>query len=143
MGLAITTTGAEIKIGNGASPEIFTRIPEVRIIGTVLLLPDYELEDVSSFDTALGSVDLLPTGKVTVAEFPIEVNLVIGHPIHEQLITDCRAGTLRNFKLIEPGAAANETTFGGYIKSGGGSMAPRAGLKFTFTIAPSGVGTRA
>lgn len=143
MSLATTTKGTEILIGDGATPETFTRIPEVRSISVALILPKRATEDVSSFDTPSGSRDLLPTGAVSFDDVTIEVNWVPGHPIHEALITAATTGDITNFQLVEPSGNGKTTPFGAYVSYGSGALAPRAGLKCSFSLAPTNIGTRA
>ena len=94
-GNAVSVQGTRIQRGDGATPEVFTDIPEITSFGG--LGGEAEVREVQDiYSTAKEKKLGLPdSGEFTMALFYIPTNVV-----HRALLADHKARLLRNFKLI-------------------------------------------
>jgi len=104
--IAKIANGTLLKIGDGASPEVFTTIPEV----TKLSGPSvkFDLLDVTSHDSTGFFREFIP-GLADGDNVQGEINWVPANVVHKGLRVDSYARTLRNFKVIFPPGAADDT----------------------------------
>ena len=113
MSLAIGAQGTLFKIGNGASTEVFTTIPEC----TKVVAPNvkFDLLEVTSHDSLGGFKEYLPglaDGENATADFWF----VPQNTMHQGLRTDSYAKTKRNFNMVFPGGSTGATiAFTAYI----------------------------
>lgn len=114
--MGISAFGTSIKLGDGASPEVFTTIAEVvEIGGPGLELDMIEITNHSStggWEEHVGGI--LRTGEVT-----LDINYDPAGGTHDAstgLIADMVARTLRNFQLIFPDTGTTTWTFSAYVQ---------------------------
>lgn len=94
---AVVANKTIIKIGNSATPEVFTEIPGVQSITPPtqtrpkIVVP--ALGD-AAVRTKVGQID---NGDVT-----FQFNWIPGNAVHESLYEDYYAGTIRNFRIYYP-----------------------------------------
>ncbi len=136
---AISSHGTLLKIGDGAGSETFTTIAEVKDISG----PSYELavEEVTNHDSA-GWREYIPT-LLDVGEITFDINYYSA-TTQDQLETDLRAKTKRNWKLVFPLPASGTDTraFAAYI-TGIELQAPVEGvLSMSLTLRPVGADTK-
>lgn len=100
-GLAKWAFGAQIQIGNGATPESFTTVAEVLDISGPDLTRD--TEDVTPHDAEDGYEELIATLRRT-GEVTFDVNFVPSHPTHGSgaggLIGLYESEERTNFRLV-------------------------------------------
>lgn len=107
---AITAQGVELKIGDGATTEIFTTIAEIVSFsgpgGTASII------DVTSLSSTAKEkrVGMMDEGKLT-----FEMNLNPDNVQHLALKTDRAARTLRNFKLVLTDTTPTTLAFAAYV----------------------------
>lgn len=137
---AISSHGTLLKIGDGGSPsESFTTIGEVLDISG----PSYELsiEEVTNHDSS-GWREFIPT-LLDVGEITFDINYYSA-TTQDQIETDLRAKTKRNFELVFPLPASGTDTraFAAYI-TGFEMSAPVEGvLRGSVTLRPVGADTK-
>lgn len=106
--------GAQIKIGNGASPEVFNTILGVRNLQGPA--QDTEIIDATSHSSS-GSY------REKVASFKDPGNVTFDllfdstDTYHQQLFTEYGDRTLVNFRQIMPDAGAQQFDYAGFVKS--------------------------
>lgn len=127
--------GTLLKIGNGASTEVFTTIAEVKSISG----PNMSLEtlDATHMESPSGFREILPSFKVP-GEITLECNYLPANSTHQGIITDFRNRTKRNFKLVLPDTTTTEWRFSGYITGFSISAAVDAMLAASITITVTG-----
>jgi predicted secreted protein len=104
--------GTVLKIGNGASPEVFTAIAEVQnIVG-----PGYSQAsvEVTSHDSPSFFAEFI-AGKREAGEVTIDGNYLPGNTQHTQLRTDLESGNLRNFQLVRSDTGLETVALSGYV----------------------------
>jgi hypothetical protein len=106
--------GTQLKVGNGASPEVFTLIPHIRSVEGPPLERD-ELES-TTHDTPENLRDWVP-GLLDIGLISFEFQWVPGQALHAQLISDAMTGTERNYQLVYPDAGNWTISFRGFVKS--------------------------
>lgn len=136
---AVSSHGTLLKIGDGGGSEVFTTIGEVLDISG----PSYELstEEVTNHDSS-GWREFIPT-LLDVGEITFDINYYSA-TTQDQIETDHRAKTKRNFKLVFPLPASGTDTraFSAYI-TGVEFSAPVEGvLKGSITLRPTGADTK-
>ena len=136
---AISSHGTLLKIGDGAGSEVFTTIAEVKDISG----PSYELavEEVTNHDSASWR-EYIPT-LLDVGEITFDINYYSA-TTQDQLETDMRAKTKRNWKIVFPLPASGTDTraFAAYI-TGIEMQAPVEGvLSMSLTLRPVGADTK-
>lgn len=140
---AIAGHGALLQIGDGADPENFTTIAEVRDISGPALGQD--TADVTSHDSTGGWEEhigtILRSGEVT-----FDVNYIPTDSTHDAsagLINDMENRTLRNFQLVFPDGSSTTWSFAALV-TGFEPGAPVDGeLTASVTLTPSGQPTLA
>lgn len=108
---ALLSQGMTIAAGDGASPEVFTTIPEVNSIdGPGGQANEIDVTDLSSTgrEKLLGIQD---EGDITV-----EINYLPGNTTHAQLRSDKAAGTKRNYRITFTDSPATTWTFEALVK---------------------------
>lgn len=116
MSIAKNSIGSLFQIGDGASPEVYTTIPEcIRITAPNVR---FDLHDVTSHDSTGGFREFLP-GLADGENATAEVNWVPSNAVHKSIRVDAYAKTLRNFKIVfaDNTVAPNDNTiaFTAYI----------------------------
>lgn len=140
--LTKASKGTLLKIGDGGGTEVFTTIAEVKdfkvpgeSMGTV---------EVTNHDSVAS--EFIANKVLTIKEITASLNFIGSNAQHQQLRTDMRAGTLRNFKVVlnDKTAEADRTTvsFAAIITDFDGPEAPVAGsYAASITLKPSGLST--
>ena len=114
MSIAKISNGTLLKVGDGASPEVFTTVPEVmRLTGPSVR---FDLLDVTSHDTIGFFREFIP-GLADGEKIAASVNWRPSNTVHKNLRIDAYARTLRNFKVVFPDSADNTVTAATYIES--------------------------
>lgn len=107
---ALESQGMVLKIGDGADPEVFNPIPEIKEIsgpsGSASII------DVSDLDSTAKEkrMGLMDEGQVSLT-----LNFIPTNTYHAQLRTDRAARTLRNFQLLFTDTPATTWSFAGYV----------------------------
>lgn len=98
MSQAITSKGTQMQLGNGAGTEVFTTIAEVLSISG----PGEQVAtlDATSMDST--GKEYISSALPDVTDVTFELHFLSNNVQHQQLRTDLRAGTKRNFKLLLP-----------------------------------------
>lgn len=119
--IAKISNGTLLKVGDGASPEVFTTVPEVmRLTGPSIR---FDLLDVTSHDTVGFFREYIP-GLADGEKVAASVNWRPSNTVHKNLRIDAYARTLRNFKIVFPDSADNTVTMATYIEN----QTPRADI---------------
>jgi predicted secreted protein len=143
MTQALAGFGTLLQIGNGATPETFTTIAEVRDISG----PELSLDtvDVTSHDSAGGWEEhvatILRSGEVT-----FDVNYIPTETTHDAgtgLIADMVARELRNFQLVFPDVGATTWSFAAYVTGVSPAMPVAEDLLASITLKLTGQPTLA
>jgi len=109
---AIAAFGAVLQVGDGATPENFTDIPELRdIVGPAL---SSDVADVTNHGSPAGMEEAVPT-ILRTGDVTFTVGYVPTGAVHDQLLADWKAKSLRNFKLIYADAGTTEWPFAAYV----------------------------
>jgi len=112
--IAKISNGTLLKVGDGASPEVFTTVPEVmRLTGPSVR---FDLLDVTSHDTVGFFREYIP-GLADGERVSASVNWRPNNTVHKKLRIDAYARTLRNFKVVFPDSSDNTVTMATYIES--------------------------
>ena len=108
---ALESQGMAIKRGDGASPEVFTTIPEVRSING----PDGSASEIDVSDLSSTSrefrMGLQDEGSIT-----LDMMFIPGNTVHAGLRTDRANRTLRNFQLVFTDSPATTWSFAAYVQ---------------------------
>jgi Lambda phage tail tube protein, TTP len=124
MSGAVPGPGFLLQAGDGATPENYTTVAEVRDISGPEIKVD--THDVTNQSSPGGWAEFVPTirrpGNVT---FP--VNYMPTNPTHVKMLTDCVSKTLRNWRVTENDGTTNHWSFAGYV-TGFKQTAPVAGV---------------
>ena len=115
MSDAVSSFGTLLKIGDGATPEVFTTISEVRDISGPSLAVD--TEEVTNHDSTAAWEEFVAT-IVRSGEVTFDLNYHPTESTHDAgtgLIADMVAKTLRNFQLIFTDAGTSTWTFAAFI----------------------------
>lgn len=108
----ITTQGTSLKIGDAASPEVFTAIPQiVSIDGPSASNEEIDVTNLSS--TAREFIAAIPD----YGELNCEVEWDERNTVHAGLRTKFNAGTTHNFQLVDAGSPQKTASFSGFVKS--------------------------
>ena len=119
--IAKIANGTLFKIGDGASPEVFTTIPECMRLGGPTIR--FDLLDVTSHDTTGFFREFIP-GLADGERITASVNWRPSNTVHKGIRVDSYARTLRNFKLVFPDTADNTVTASAYVEG----IAPKADI---------------
>lgn len=135
--------GTQLKIGDGGGSEVFTKIAEVTSLGEAGATQTGDI-DVTSFDST--AVEVISDALPDHGEITFGVNWVASNAQQQQLIADCEAGTLRNFRIEANDHASTPSTlvFAAIVKKHTGLNAdsPKAAYKSSVTLRVSGAMTR-
>jgi len=126
---------SQFKIGDGASPEVFSTVYEVVSFGE--LGQDNDLIEATHLQsTAKEYIGGLPDG----IEVPVVVNYKPTDTTHAALIAATVAGTAKNFKLTLPSGGGSLTfSFSGIVKGWrAGPIAPNEVVHASFTLKLTG-----
>lgn len=112
--IAKISNGTLLKVGDGASPEVYTTVPEVmRLTGPSVR---FDLLDVTSHDTVGFFREFIP-GLADGEKIAASVNWRPSNTVHKNLRIDAYARTLRNFRIVFPDSSDNTVTSATYIES--------------------------
>lgn len=132
---ATSAYGSQVLIGNGASPEVFTPIAEVRDISGPAETAD--TVEVTPHGTAPGPGykerigTLLDLGQVT-----FDVNWIGNDTSHTRLVTVLRSGLPASFQVLDPDGAGVQ--FAAFVTNIGRTL-PVAGARVrSITLQPTG-----
>lgn len=112
MSLAIGAQGTLLKVGNGASPESFTTIPEVHKLTAPSI--KFDLLDTTSHDSTSGFKEYIP-GLADGENIGFSFWFVPSNSVHQGVRDDSLAKTLRNFEVIFPDASDNTMDQAAYV----------------------------
>jgi predicted secreted protein len=120
--IAKLANGTLLKVGDGASSEVFTTVPEVyRLRGPSTR---FDILDVSSHDTVGLYREFIPgmaDGDVVAAELHWRPS----NAVHVALRVAADAGTLRNIRMVFPDTSLNTVNLSTFINQG---IAPEANV---------------
>lgn len=112
--IAKIANGTLLKIGDGASPEAFTTVPEVtRLSGPSIR---FDLLDVTSHDTVGFFREYIP-GLADGDKIAATINWRPSNTIHKNIRIDSYARTSRNFKVVFPDTSDNTVACSTYVES--------------------------
>jgi predicted secreted protein len=112
--IAKISNGTLLKIGDGASPENFTTIPEVmRLSGPSVR---FDLLDVTSHDTVGFFREWIP-GLADGERVSATINWRPSNTIHKSVRVDAYARTNRNIRIVFPDSTDNTVTCSTYIEN--------------------------
>lgn len=140
---AISSFGTLLKIGDGASPEVFTTIAEVKDITGPELSVD--TEDVTSHGSTGGWEEVIPT-ILRSGSVNFDLNFVPTNATHSYtagLLHDMVNKTLRNFQLVLPDTGATTWAFSAYVTKFPPAMPVKGALKASVSLKISGQPTLA
>lgn len=103
--------GTQLKVGDGATPEVFTLIDEVKdMTGPTITLPEV---DVSNMDS---TADEYIGGLPNSGAIQFSVNFNPTNSRHTQLMSDSTSGTKRNYQVRYPQFSPAKTfSFAGIV----------------------------
>jgi len=130
---AVLSAGSKIGIGDGASPEVFNKIPEVLSMTT----PETSRPtvDVTSLDsTAKEYISGLKDG----GSIELSGNWVASNTYHQLLKTNASAGTAATFLITLPTSPVTAVEFTGTPEAFGFSVEPDSQITFSATLKVSG-----
>jgi hypothetical protein len=128
---AILGAGTLLKRGDGATPEVFTPIAEVKDISGPHLTRDFE--DVTHQSSPGGYTESLPKLK-SGGELQFDLHFLPADPTQSAtagLIADYDTGAKRNFKLVYPFTPNVTASFAAYVQS----FDPKAPVNAAITAA--------
>lgn len=114
---AISSFGTLLKIGDGATPEVFTTIAEVRDISGIDL--ELDTEEVTSHSSTDGWVEKIGT-LLSMGPIKFGINWVptgATHSFTTGLVKDMVNRTRRNFQLVLPNIGATTWAFSAFVKA--------------------------
>ncbi|MBA2627186.1 MAG: hypothetical protein H0U85_04185 [Gemmatimonadales bacterium] len=132
--------GTLLKRGNGATPEVFTTIAEVKSITPPQA--DADDVDVTHMESPGRSREFIQ-GLTNPGEASFEVNWIPDDPTQDHLtglLADQQAGTVRNWQIVLP-AGLLTWGFRGYVKKFNPDIPTDKELKASVTIKVSGAST--
>lgn len=92
--------GTKLKVGDGASPEVFVTIPECGDIDAFDAIT-LDTQEVTNHDSPGNQKEYI-AGLVDVDEISTTVNFIPGNTIHQQLREDAVGRVTRNWQLVTP-----------------------------------------
>jgi len=110
--MAFWAKGTKLQRGDGASPEVFTTIPEIRDITFPPLTTDFV--DVTNHDSVGDFEEVIPTIRRS-GELVAEMNYLPQSATQNVMLTDQAAKVKRNFKMIMIDPANTEWAFTAYV----------------------------
>lgn len=110
---AFSTFGTLVKYGDGASPEVFTTVTELKDITP----PDFSVEDIEVTQQAStsGYKEYIP-GLSDGGEVSWDMNWVPGTTSHTMMLTKVGAAAC-NWRIVYPTTAGYRWAFKAYVKS--------------------------
>jgi len=108
---ALESQGMVIKRGNGASPEVFTAIPEVRSING----PDGSASEIDVTDLSSTAKEFR-MGMQDEGSITLDMMFIPANTVHAGLRTDRANRTLRNFQLVFTDSPATTWSFAAYVQ---------------------------
>lgn len=131
---AIEAQGTLLKIGNGASPQVYTTITEIKTFtgpgGSASVIDVTDLSSTAK-EKRMGLMD--------EGQLSFTINYVPNDTQHAQLRTDRSNRTLRSFQIVfNDGSPASTWTFTGYVLSFAVSGAVDAVIEANVTLEISG-----
>jgi len=112
MSEAISAFGTTLKIGDGATPEVFTPIAEVTNVGG----PGMSMDTVDiTHHSSPGGWKEYTGGLLDGGEIKLELNFLPANATQESLITALSARTKKNFQLLFPDSAATTWDFSAFV----------------------------
>ena len=112
MSIAKIANGTLLKVGDGASPEVFTTIPEVSKLSGPSI--KFDLLDVTTHDSVGYFREFIP-GLADGENINATVNWRPANMVHKSLRVDSYARTLRAFKVVFPDTADNTVDLDAYV----------------------------
>src|SRR5262245_39946906 len=131
MSNAFNAQGTVLKRGNGASPEVFTAIGEVRDFNG----PGGSAKEIDTTHLTSSAKEWL-MGLQDEGELSINCKAVFSDAQQQGLRTDRANRTLRNFKLVFADVSATTASFAAYVKTFtvSGAVDDRVNLAVTLRI---------
>lgn len=131
MTQAISAFGTLLKIGDGATPENFTTIAEVKDIS----LPHFarDMIDVTTHSSTEAWREFM-AGLKSGGEVTLDINFIPTDATHSYaagLLHDLIDGTLRNFKIVLPDVGNTTWTFSAFVSD----FTPKAPVSGALTAA--------
>lgn len=112
--IAKIANGTLLKVGDGASPEVFTTVPEVtRLSGPSMR---FDLLDVTSHDTVGFFREYIP-GLADGDKIAASINWRPSNTVQKAVRVAAEARTNRNFKVVFPDSSDNTVTVSTYVES--------------------------
>lgn len=133
MSSAISAQGTYLEVGSGASPQVWSEIPECKTIPGPSGTSD-EI-DVTHLRSTGGRREYLQSFKDS-DDLSLECNYIPGNVIQAQLRSDYNAGTVREYRKTYPDGA-NES-FMAYVKSCGSPTSIGDAVVFNATLRVTG-----
>lgn len=95
------------------------------------------IEDATNMDSQSGATEYVSTGVIESGEVTTQANLLEFNATHTQLRADLDAGTIRDYRVLRPGAATR-VAFQGLVASISPSYQVRGVMVIDITIRPTG-----
>lgn len=134
--IAKIANGTLLKVGDAASPEVFTTVPEMMKISGPSV--KFDLLDVTSHDSSGFFREFIP-GLADGDNIAGEMNWRPANAVHVSLRVDSYARTLRNFKTVFPDTATNTVLTANYIANISPTADIGAVLKAAITVKVTGL----
>jgi predicted secreted protein len=113
--MGISAYGTLLKIGDGAGPEVFTTVAEVKTIGG----PNIKVDTVDlTTHSSSGAWRQFLATLIDPGELSIDVNFLPTNATQSQstgLLKDLKNRTLRNWQLVFPDGSSTTWTFAAYV----------------------------
>lgn len=114
MSIAVIANGTLLKMGDGASPEVFTTVPEMmKLSGPAV---KFDLLDVTSHDSSGFFREYIP-GLADGDNIAGDMNWRPSNVVHIALRVNSYARTLTNFKMVFPDSSDNTVDQSTYISN--------------------------
>lgn len=133
MTQAIASQGTYLSVGSGASPEVWTEIPECKTIPGPAGKSDEV--DVTHLRSTGAHKEYLQTFK-DVDDLSLDCNYIPGNAVQAQLRNDFNAGTVREYLKTYPDGATEQ--FSAYVKSASTPAAVGTEIKFMVVLRVTG-----
>lgn len=108
---ALSSQGMTLGVGDGASPEVFTSVAEIKSVdGPGGQANEIDVTDLSSTAKEF-QLGLQDEGDIT-----LDINYIPANTQHAQLRSDRAAGTIRNYQITFTDSPATTWTFAALVK---------------------------
>ena len=126
--------GVQLQIGDGASPESFTLIPQIVSIGEVT--GEYEELDATTLDSTI--VERPLSALENIQDISVTAIWNPSNTVHQGVLTDKTNRTVRNFKLVLTDTGSTEIAFSAQVKSASTPAGAERGNpgRMTFVLTP-------